>query len=492
MGSLTSARVGERESTAHSPSSPALWANHREVCKVTKLTVFRRQASIDSHVTLRLTRGEDVSGRITEIDDGHVCLDLGGGATITIFEDILAGWEVHQESSLAASTEESSDHPTTEEPAPTSSLSEAQRSTDPGVGGDADYEQACGAAASRDGGNAHEPDSAPRTYTSVGHPEAFSILTRVDATFSEAVKRARLEPLEPDFQFPAGEFPSWIVADVRREWDRARNQYAYALKVREISRLNSTVAQILEPLAKRFPGSAATRALLGRVLLKSSRQSEAKGHLAAAATLSEAPQYWLALASVAGEDTAVECYALRKYFSMASPQHAKDAWFRYLAVATDHSDLGGIARVIRRWSDQSELELDLSRVLSESAIYLLSSIGSRELALEVAANLEDAARGLPSGWQDEFERRASPSKKLLAAENEFAEPSVPPSPAKQPIRPLVLIAQILVYVRTLLWHGIWGPSPMPRWNLFEFVRLTVCTMPFAAFRRYLRQVPNHA
>ena len=402
---------------------------------MTKLTVFRRQASIDSHVTLRLTRGEDVSGRITEIDDVHVCLDLGGGATITIFEDILAGWEVHQENSLAASAEEPSGHPTTEEHARTISLAEAQRSTDSGVGDDAHHEQAFGAATGEDGGNARELDSAPRTYTPAGHPEVFSLLTRVDATLSEAVKRARLAPLEPDFQFPDAEFPSWTVAEVRREWDRARNQYAYALKVREIGRLNSMVAQILEPLAKRFPGSAATRSLLGRVLMKLNRQSEAKGHLAAAATLSEAPQYWLALASVAGEDTAVECYALRKYFSMASPQHAKDAWFRYLAVATDHCDLGGIARVIRRWSEQPEVELDLRRVLSESAIYLLSSIGSQELALEVAANLEDAARGLPSGWQDEFGRRASPSKELLAAENEFAEPSVPLSPAKQPIRP---------------------------------------------------------
>ena len=52
---------------------------------MTKLTVFRRQASVDTYVTLRLTRGEDVSGRIAELDDVHVCLDLGGGETITVF-----------------------------------------------------------------------------------------------------------------------------------------------------------------------------------------------------------------------------------------------------------------------------------------------------------------------------------------------------------------------------------------------------------------------
>ena len=53
---------------------------------MTKLTVFRRQASVDTYMTLRLTRGEDVSGRIVELDDAHVCLDLGGRETITVFE----------------------------------------------------------------------------------------------------------------------------------------------------------------------------------------------------------------------------------------------------------------------------------------------------------------------------------------------------------------------------------------------------------------------
>ena len=62
---------------------------------MTKLAIFCRQASIDTYVTLRLTRGEDVSGHITELDDAHVCLDLGGGKSVTVFGDILAGWEIH-------------------------------------------------------------------------------------------------------------------------------------------------------------------------------------------------------------------------------------------------------------------------------------------------------------------------------------------------------------------------------------------------------------
>lgn len=67
----------------------------------TKLSVFRRQAAINDHVTLRLTRGEDVSGRVQHLDDEYICLDCAGRAT-TVFADILAGWEIHSKHSSAA------------------------------------------------------------------------------------------------------------------------------------------------------------------------------------------------------------------------------------------------------------------------------------------------------------------------------------------------------------------------------------------------------
>ena len=191
---------------------------------MTKLTVFRRQASVDTYVTLRLTRGEDVSGRIVELDDAHVCLDLGGRETITVFEDILAGWEIHRQNRVDAAVDESGKHRAVAEHA-------SRTSSD---------------AASHLGAAEGNADESPKTH---------SALARVEASFSEAIKRARLEFPEPDFQFSEAGFPSWRVPNIRREWDRARNQYAYALKVREIGRLSSIVAQILDPLAQAGYGS---------------------------------------------------------------------------------------------------------------------------------------------------------------------------------------------------------------------------------------------
>ena len=54
---------------------------------MTKLGVFRRQTSVGAYVTLRLTRGEDASGRITELDDAHVRLDPGRWETFVLFEE---------------------------------------------------------------------------------------------------------------------------------------------------------------------------------------------------------------------------------------------------------------------------------------------------------------------------------------------------------------------------------------------------------------------
>lgn len=345
---------------------------------MSKLTVFRQQASVGSHVTLRLTRGEDVSGRIDQLDDAYVSLDLGGGKSVTIFAEILAGWELHLDAGAV-------------------NEDRRERLTPPAVHDEK-----------------HASDDEYEKKSAVE-----STLARVEAKFSEAVKRAQLEPPEPDFQFPNEAFSSKDIDAVRREWDRARNQYDYALKVKEPHRLNNVIAQILTPLAENYPDSAATRSLIGRVLLKLNRQSEAVEHLAAAAGLSEAPEHWLALASAAEEGSATECYALRRYFGLTSPSDAKEAWFRYLAAANP-IDLTGTTQIINRWSaDMPRADSAPDLLLSESAIHLLSSSGSSSLARHAAANLVQSDGQLPTGWQDALDRSTAPSEDLRAVELRF-------------------------------------------------------------------------
>ena len=395
---------------------------------MTKLAVFQKEASVGAHVTLRLTRGEDVSGRIEHLDDTCVRLDLGE-RTITVFEEILAGWEVHRigepgrHSPVAEPLDEKS---TDDEHLPIVSAASP---------GDARAETAGTEVPSEYQGNRPIPLDEPDPTTDL---KVLSELARVKATFSEAVKRARLELPEPDFQFPEAEFPQDAVEEVRREWNRAKNQYEYAQKINEPSRLNSVVAQVLVPLVDLYPNSAPARSLLGRMLLKLNRPAEAKDHLAAAATLSDIPAHWLALASAAGAPTAVECYALRRHFSLTPPQRENDAWFRYLASAIKHYDLRGAVQVIQSASEQKKEDPDVNRLLSESVIYLLSSSGSETLALRASASLVYGSGELPPGWENEFDSSSTPlSQELLDVEREFTRPSgrILPTPSPQPLRP---------------------------------------------------------
>ena len=175
---------------------------------VSKLAVFQQQASVGALVTLRLTRGDDVAGRIKELDDEYVRLDLGG-RVVTIFADILAGWELQQQDHASPATKGHN------QGLPSTVLQDRMEEVD-GAPQDA---------VSR--------DRAPERGTESTAPVA-SELARIEARFSEAVKRARLAPPEPDFRFQDEAFPSQEVEDARREWDRARSRYDYALKVKEL------------------------------------------------------------------------------------------------------------------------------------------------------------------------------------------------------------------------------------------------------------------
>jgi len=403
---------------------------------MTKLDVFRRQASVGSYVTLRLTRGEDVSGRVSELDDAHVCLDLGG-RTITVFEDILAGWELHPDAPTTPAIAEQKRQPP---PADQESMDADPPQTPSDLGGvqSEDHPQAADEVGHGGIGPAEgtpPPAAAGSTAAeSVPDRQTLSMLAKIEAAFSEAVKRARLDPPEPDFDFPEAAFPARAVADVRREWDRARNQYAYALKVKELSRLSSVVVQILDPLVKRYPDSAAARVLLAQVLLKLGREAEARAHLGEAVGQSDAPEHWLALAAASGETTALQCYALRRYFAATAPHQAQEAWFRYLSIAVEHGDQRGLAQIMRDWSTRKDSGDNLHRFLSESLIYLTSKDDER-LALQATANLVHEQGTFPNGWEEAFTRGGPCSTDLLDVERAFTPPQVVPTSAAQLVRP---------------------------------------------------------
>lgn len=387
---------------------------------MTKLAILCQQASVGDYVTLRLTRGADVSGRIEHLDNSFVLLDLSG-SKFTAFEDNLAGWEVHGHTRPNALALDSVDKPSQNE-----SQDQKQATSHPQQPTPTINHQLSKEIGVENGGSISGPDTGLHRQESndiaqIIAPKITSLLTKVEATYSEVVKRAQLQVPEPDFQFPESEFSSFDVREeVRREWDRARNQFSFALKVKELSRLASVVRQVLEPLAKNHPNSIAIRSLLGRVLIKLDRYPEARKHLGIAATLSNQPTHWLTLASAAQEDFALECYALRKYFSLVSPLETDEAWYRYLSVGNP-IDLKGIAQTINTWYTRPNSDSKLKQLLSDSLIYLLLLLKSKPLATQVASSILKSAKQLPSGWESVLENAAPKSEALLTTEKHFAQ-----------------------------------------------------------------------
>lgn len=361
---------------------------------MSKLTVFRRQVSLGSNVTLFLVRGEDVTGRVTELDETHVCVDLGH-SVVTIFEDILVGWEIHQLNSNPAAEVPTKPHT----PRPEKPSVELQPTTQP-------------------------PSPAPDTAV-VAHQ------TRIEALYAEGVVRASLAAPEPDFSFHPEGIPQSAVAEVRREWDRARDKYNYALKVREEARVVNTVRQVLLPLSARYPNSPSIRAITGSLLVKIGQKTEAVDHLRIAATASNRSEHWYMLA-YATTTPAVECYALRNYLLSTQTPDVREAWYRYLGLAIDKGDSSGLTRVLERGFSQPE-DGHMRQLAGDSLIYVYSRLGEQANARQATTALLQRQPFPPDGWRDVLSKVfPAPSTDL---EREEARDSIPVPPDEEPISP---------------------------------------------------------
>ena len=168
--------------------------------------------------------------------------------------------------------------------------------------------------------------------------------------------------------------PLNIRPDVRRLWDRAKNQYDYAIKVREESRIINIIAQVLQPLADKYTEVPAVRALLGSMLLKVGRRAEAIEHLRMAAYTKGHPNYWKALAFAAAE-SALECHALKHLLLLTVPHHDHDCWLRYLSLSFAYSDARGMIGVMEKCFSQ-EMNSSIHEMATEALIYVYGRIGA--------------------------------------------------------------------------------------------------------------------
>ena len=156
------------------------WKSHNLFVALRPCRVFIGKIPF-SRADPALTRGEDVTGHITELDEFHVCVDLGQ-RVVTIFEDILAGWEIHHHDGARGND---ASNIIRENNGITAQIDDtSHRSTEPHLVTDG---------------------VSPETAAAV-----LARRTRIEAAISEGIKHARLE-------FPDPDSPPWITRSRTRK-----------------------------------------------------------------------------------------------------------------------------------------------------------------------------------------------------------------------------------------------------------------------------------
>lgn len=313
-----------------------------------KLNLLRESADVGTEVTLRLTRGSDSSGRLVEMTSTYVVLDDGVRRS-TIFEDLLAGWEISKPA--AESREDSSDHPVEQ---PVYPEPQVEVPTAAGL----------------------------RQSPQIGASE---LVARVEAEFSSMVKLSFLTLPEPSFELTDSEVSAEENRDIVRELIRAKNQYEYAIKVRELSRLSEVIARVVRPLCRKYPAAPNLEYLIGCIELKLGSKQAALLSFIRAAELSRDPGHWSAVAAVALSEHEMSRAkdALDNFFALSTPDRSRNEWFVYLKLllqVQEYSVLWSLASGYRHIDSRSDEFI----FIAESLMFILTCLGKRDESFAVA------------------------------------------------------------------------------------------------------------
>lgn len=315
---------------------------------MSKLVLLKRQAKIGSLVTLRLTRGEDITGQITEIDELHACLD-SRDKIVTIFEDILAGWEIHQETEI-----------------------EKAQIVNP-------FQK--------------------ELVTSIIDSKSIEYLAKIEAAFSEKIRYAHLEPPELNFHFPEQDFPLKFQDEIRRIWVRAKNQYEHAKKNKELSKINIIISQTLYPLTEKYPESPSLYELIGNLYLKIESKNKASEAFWKATTISKNHKHWYALAFSASPESTLQYFAIKNYLSTNQEISITNVWFNYINLILKRSDFNDLKNIINYWIEHTT-EISIKKLITETIVYIICKTGQKNDALKIVDNLISSTQfTITANWQ---------------------------------------------------------------------------------------------
>ncbi len=309
--------------------------------------IIQRQVPIGSIVIFSLRDGQEIQGILIEIGRSHVTIE-SGDETITILTDQIGTWRVARMQLPKDGKEDS--------------LSEKDRA---------------------------QSQTSPPT---LADPAITRKILEIEARFKAAIQSATLDFHEPDFVLPASEIKGKNSASAIATWDRVKNKYEYAVKIKELSAKFGRIQPLLvdlKTLADQFPGSLTIKRHLAYLHWLSGNRQEAFNLYNDLALQSKNGWDWynLAVLAVLYEQEELACYALEQFFRSAAIAEVPSAWYVYVKLLKKCSNYRALKMLCG-----NNCELDSSKeceIFFETIIYLLMSIDHEKVAIDLVKKQQD-------------------------------------------------------------------------------------------------------
>ncbi len=164
-------------------------------------------------------------------------------------------------------------------------------------------------------------------------------LNEIEHEFSAAVSVPQLSLIQPDFVLSKKELEGIQFSKrsyVQTQWNRIKNQFDYAIKIKEFDRL-ADVANRCQALVTEFPQLVSASSNLGWVYWKLNRKAEAiKAYETSVAKTSDLRAMHNLLVLAVGQNEPQRTFhALKQFFERAEPAEYRPTWNVVLRLALD-------------------------------------------------------------------------------------------------------------------------------------------------------------
>lgn len=219
--------------------------------------------------------------------------------------------------------------------------------------------------------------------------EILQKLIKIETTFDTEIKSSILEITKPSFETPSDilNLDAHSRIDELKKWNWIKDKHDYALKIGRLAPNSDELKAIIEKTksfnqSPKLSNSYVLRSYLGYFNYLNNDKTESVKAFMEAAKLSNKPQEWLNLASIASEknENMTACYALEKFFLQTdcTKREYEKAWYRFTELIIEYSCYNSFINIL---SNTFRLLLkEEQQKIFETICYCLIKKNQKEIA----------------------------------------------------------------------------------------------------------------